>query len=143
MKTEDLPEPQDPVWDLLTHHSQPRVPQDFVTQVLAEVRQTAQESVALPNVVAFPAPRRHGLLWVSLAAAAAVALGLFLQFRPADSTQIVREDPAAEIPQLASTSTNDEGSLEQELTAVQDVHALLAVEDPKQLNDAQLFAFLN
>ena len=38
---------------------------------------------------------------------------------------------------------NDEASLEQELTAVQDMHALITVEDPTQLNDAQLFAFLN
>jgi hypothetical protein len=158
MKTEDHQETLDPVWDLLAHRSQPCVPQDFVSQVLAEVRQTPQEIVASPsmaNVVAFPAPRRHGLLWGSLAAAAAIAMGLFIHFRPADQTQIVQQGSSPEFPQVVMPSGgsgtpgiagivgNDEGSLEQELTAVQDVHALLAVEDPKQLNDAQLFALLN
>ena len=143
MNTNDLPESQDPVWDLLAKRPQPPIPQDFVAQVMAEVRQTPQD-VLLPNVVAFPgsspAKRSRSLLWGSLAAAAAVVLGLFLHFQ-SDGNNLA-QDGSSDKPSIVLV-TSDDGSLEQELTAVQDVHALIAVEDPKELNDAQLFALLN
>jgi hypothetical protein len=128
------------VWDLLARRPQPRISQDFMAQVLEEMRATPQETLPPSNVVAFPAPRRSGFVWAGLAAAAAVALGLFLHFQTTAPLDVmtISEDPAASV-----IASNDDASLEQELTAVQDVHALMAVEDPTELNDAQLFAFLN
>lgn len=150
MKLEPLPEPpesHDPVWNLLARRPQPRIPQNFVAQVLAEVRLTPQENAPIlsaPKVVAFPAARHTGRLWGSLAAAAAVVVGLYLHFQSTPNTTTVASDqPPSAVSPTPRLVANDEGSLEQELTAVQDMHALITVEDPTQLNDAQLFAFLN
>jgi hypothetical protein len=149
MKLEPLPETpesHDPVWELLARRSQPRIPQDFVAQVMAEARLTPQEnapSLSAPKVVAFPATRHPGRLWASLAAAAAVVVGLYLHFQSTPNTTVASDQPPSAVSPTPMLAVNDEGSLEQELTAVQDMHALITVEDPTQLNDAQLFAFLN
>jgi hypothetical protein len=147
MKPEPLPETpefHDPVWGLLARGTQPRVPNDFVAQVMAEARLTPQETAApsVTNIVVLPTARRTARIWGSLAAAAAVAFGLYLHFQnKPDSTISAQEQLVVFMPQTVVGS--EEGSLEQELTAVQDMHALIAVEDPTQLNDAQLFALLN
>ncbi len=131
MKPHDLPETPDPTWDLLRHSPARPVPSPFAGRVLAAARAQAQESA----VVAFPMRR-----WAAgLSAAAAIVIGLWsnLPMPPVEPSIVVQT--TSELP----SQSMDDGSVMQELAAVQTMHDLITVTDPRELNDAQLFAFLN
>lgn len=136
-------EQSDPVWNLLATRQQPAVRPDFTSSVMAAIQSVAQDPAETSpgKIVAFPARRK---LWpvLSIASVAAVAaLGLFLNFTPSvDPTSVAAGDSPAVETTVESTQDN---TLEQEFTAVQDIHALITVEDPSELNDAQLFALIN
>jgi negative regulator of sigma E activity len=144
MKTEDH---NDPVWDLIRTRQKPVARPDFVAQVMQAIASVPQDApVAEPsNVVAFPTRRK---LWVgigSLAAAAAVVLGIYLNLAPSSTTQTVAKvDPEVPVLRVETVRTPIvDDTLEQEFAAVQDMHTIITVDDPSQLNDAQLIALIN
>ena len=129
MKT---PDPIDPLDALLNRRSPVVVRPDFLDRVIAATVMEAQEKDE--KIIEFPASRR---LWVrlgSLAAAAAVVLGIWLSMRPEDTQTVVQIPPTQELVY---------DGLEQELVAVEDMQTMIALDDPSELDDAQLLALLN
>lgn len=144
MKTEDH---NDPVWDLINTRQKPVARPDFVSQVMQAIASVPQDApvVETSKIVSFPARRK---VWVglgSLAAAAAVVLGIYLNISPSTPDQrVVQIDPVSPVipEQIVRTPIVDD-TLEQEFAAVQDMHTIITVDDPSQLNDAQLIALIN
>jgi hypothetical protein len=144
MKTEDH---NDPVWELINTRQKPVARPDFVAQVMQAIASVPQDApvAEASNVVAFPSRRK---LWVgigSLAAAAAVVLGIYLNLSPSSSDQTVA-NIAPEVPVISASAVRTpivDDTLEQEFAAVQDMHTIITVDDPSQLNDAQLIALIN
>ena len=133
MKT---PDPIDPLNALLNHRPTVTVRPDFLDRVIAATYGEPQD--ILPGkIVAFPAVRRQGWRVMGLlAAAAALVVGLFFSLRPSPTSPIASHSSP-------STTMQSEDGLEQELTAVEDMQTLIALDDPSQLDDAQLLALLN
>ena len=129
MKT---PQPIDPLDSLLNRRSPVVVRPDFLDRVIAATVMEEQEQGE--KIIAFPAARR---LWVkvgSLAAAAAVVLGIWLSMRPDDPQTVVQTPTSQEL---------EEEGLEQELVAVEDMQTVISLEDPSEMDDAQLLSLLN
>lgn len=129
MKT---PQPIDPLDSLLNRRSPVVVRPDFLDRVIAATVMEEQEQAE--KIIAFPAARR---LWVkvgSLAAAAAVVLGIWLSMRPDDTQTVVQTPTSQEL---------EEEGLEQELVAVEDMQTVISLEDPSEMDDAQLLSLLN
>ena len=129
MKT---PQPIDPLDSLLNRRSPVVVRPDFLDRVIAATVMEEQEHAE--KIIAFPAARR---LWVkvgSLAAAAAVVLGIWLSMRPDDTQTVVQTPTSQEL---------EEEGLEQELVAVEDMQTVISLEDPSEMDDAQLLSLLN
>lgn len=136
-------EHNDPTWDLLKTRSNPPVRPDFVANVLSAIQSVPQDQPTVDaKIVAFPKTFWKGL--GSIAAAAVVVVGLYFSLRtPAVDTTVVVA-PSVELPTLDIVLPDlVDDTLEQELTAVQDMHAMITVDSPDQLNDAQLIALLN
>ncbi len=129
MKT---PDPIDPLDSLLNRRSPAVVRPDFLDRVIAATVMEAQEKDE--KIIEFPASHRHWVKVGSLAAAASVVLGIWLSMRPVDNQNIVQISPTQEL-------VND--GLEQELVAVEDMQTMISLDDPSELDDAQLLSLLN
>ena len=144
MKTEDH---NDPVWDLINTRQKPVARPDFVSQVMQAIASVPQDAPmpATSKIVAFPVRKKAWVGLGSLAAAAAVVLGIYLNVSPSTSNQrVVQTGPVVPVaPQELVRTPIVDDTLEQEFAAVQDMHAIITVEDPSQLNDAQLIALIN
>jgi hypothetical protein len=136
-------ESNDPAWELLRRRSAPAVKPDFLAGLMRSIQDVPQDS-ARPetNIVPFPS-RKWALGLGSLAAAAAVVFGLYVSFKPVPVSLDVPAPIVDVTPSAVNPSLLVDDSLEQEFAAVQDMHTLIAVEDPSQLDDAQLIALLN
>lgn len=131
MKTSD---PLDPLDALLSRQAPVVVRPDFLDRVIAATHSEPQEAAL--KIIDFPTSRRTWFRVASLAAVACLALGVFFALRPQASETLSSHARLVEIAQV-------DDSLEQELTAVQDMQTLIALDDPSELDDAQLLGFLN
>ena len=122
----------DPLDSLLNRRSPVVVRPDFLDRVIATTVMEAQERD--DKIIEFPKARPVWLKVGSLAAAAALVLGIWLSMRTDDVRTVVQIPPPQELA---------EDGLEQELVAVEDMQTVISLEDPSELDDAQLLSLLN
>lgn len=128
----NTPDHTDPLESLLNRPSAVVVRPDFLDRVIAATVAEPQEKD--DTIIPFTAPRRAWVKLASLAAAAAVVLGLWISLRHDDPNSV------AETP-MGKVLVDD--TLEQELVAVDDMQTMISLEDPSELDDAQLLSLLN
>jgi hypothetical protein len=128
------PEPQDPLWKLLGQ-ARPIEPKgNFVPNVMRAIRSTPQERGAWAAIKHWWTAGEPRWATPALTAAAALFIVIGLQFQSAPDTQMVQETVSAQSPVTDTTVTP--------LASLDEVDALLAMEDTSTLTDRELSLLL-
>lgn len=136
-------EPNDPLWKLLGRARRVEPRSNFTQNVLRAARQTPQSRGWWSAVGEWFADHPSALARTALAAAAVVVIGALvtLQLRPsaASQSQIAQQQPAPPAPATVAMAAEPPIlPLDTQLESMDQVTALLALEDASKLTDSEI-----